>query len=145
MTTYRDSISDSMQKNPIDYVRYQIFHKEASGSDLAQISEMQETTLIIWQRGHSTTTWTQFYPAVTTYPPRVDNCGYITYHLPFVQVTKWWLSTDHLPTSSRPRSYWMTLNRENPKVWGRVVSLMRLEEVILWCCYWMYVSYKLQT
>ena len=47
MTTYRDSISDSMQKNPIDYVRYQIFHKEASGSDLAQISEMQETTLII--------------------------------------------------------------------------------------------------
>ena len=25
-----------------------------------------------------------------------------------------------VPTSSRPRSYWMTLNRENPKVWAKV-------------------------
>ena len=62
----------------------------------------------------------QVFPNLTTYLPPVDNYGQITYHLPFVQVTEWWLSTDHQPTSSRPRSYWMTLNRENPKVWAKV-------------------------
>ena len=29
--------------------------------------------------GRSTTTWTKFYPILTTYPPRVKNCGHFTY------------------------------------------------------------------
>jgi hypothetical protein len=30
------------------------------------------------------------------------------FYLPFVHMTKYGLSTDHLPTSSCPHSYWMT-------------------------------------
>ena len=32
-------------------------------------------------RGHSTTTWTKFYPILTTNPTRVDNYGHFTYHI----------------------------------------------------------------
>ena len=57
---------------------------------------------------HSTTTWTKFYPILITYLPRADNCGHFTYYIPFVHMTKRGLTTDHLPTSYCPRSYWMT-------------------------------------
>ena len=29
--------------------------------------------------GHTSTTWTKFYPISTTYPPRVDNCGHLKF------------------------------------------------------------------
>ena len=47
-------------------------------------------------RGHSTTTWTKFYPILTPSTPRVDNCGYFTWYLPFVM----WPSLDFLLTPS---------------------------------------------
>ena len=50
--------------------------------------------------GHSTITWTKFYQILTTYPPRV-------YILHTVSRDQAW-TTDHLPTSSCPRGYWMT-------------------------------------
>ena len=39
--------------------------------------------------GHSTTTWTQFWP-----PAPSSNCGHLTYSLSFVHVIKFWLSID---------------------------------------------------
>ena len=36
----------------------------------------------------------QIYPILTTYPPRVDNCGHFTHFPSFVHVTKHELSTD---------------------------------------------------
>ena len=57
---------------------------------------------------HSTTKLTKFYPFLTTYPPRVNNCGHFTNYIPFADMTKRGLSTDHLPSSYCPRSYWMT-------------------------------------
>ena len=48
------------------------------------------------EKVHSTTTWTKFYPILSTYPLLSGKC---------IQVTKRGLSTDHLPTSSCPRSY----------------------------------------
>ena len=57
-------------------------------------------------RGHSTTTWTKFYPILTTYPPQVDNHVryYTTYKAMAKTKTKRGVSTDHLPTC--PCSYW---------------------------------------
>ena len=53
---------------------------------LENIGDAWGTTLIIWRRGHSITSWSKFYPILTTYPPRVGNWRYILYHLLFVQV-----------------------------------------------------------
>ena len=58
-------------------------------------------------KGHSIITRTKFYPILTPFSHLVDNWGHFTNYLPFVYVTKRWLSTDHLPTSSCSRSYWM--------------------------------------
>ena len=51
-------------------------------------------------KGHSTTTWIRYYTILTTYPPRVENCGHFTYYLFFVHVTKCGIYTAraHLPT-----------------------------------------------
>ena len=46
-------------------------------------------------RGHSITTWTEFYRIFTNYPPRVE----ILYYLPFVHMTKCVLSTSSFPHS----------------------------------------------
>ena len=54
-------------------------------------------------RGHSTTTWTTFSPILTTYQPSLGQL--LTFHLPFVHVTKHGLPTFLL---NCPRSYWMT-------------------------------------
>ena len=37
-------------------------------------------------RGHSITTWTIFWPILTTYLPQVDKRGHFRYHLPTVHV-----------------------------------------------------------
>ena len=67
---------------------------------------------IIHISGYSITTWTKYYQILTTDLPQVDNCEHFTYYLivptyylPFVQVTKHVLSTDHLTISSCPRNY----------------------------------------
>ena len=39
-------------------------------------SDLAIVELEIPFRGHSTTTWTKFYPILTPSPPRVDNCGH---------------------------------------------------------------------
>ena len=46
-------------------------------------------------RGHSTTTWTTFYPILTTYPTRVDKHGHFIYGLSFAHVD--FLLTTYLP------------------------------------------------
>ena len=56
----------------------------------------------------------QVLPRFDHLPPRVDICGRLTYYLPFVLVSKHGPSTDHLPTSSCPHSYWM--NARNRKL-----------------------------
>ena len=33
---------------------------------------------LIYTLGHSTTTWTKFYPILITHLPRADNCGHFT-------------------------------------------------------------------
>ena len=73
-------------------------------------------------RGHSSTTWTKFYPILTPSPDRVDNCGYFIWYLPFVT----WSSVDFLLTSY-PRSYWMAPNwyvetdmNKATKIWRNV-------------------------
>mgnify|MGYP007045161961 CR=1 FL=1 len=55
-------------------------------------------------RGHSTTTWTEFYPP----PLEWTIVDIFTWYLPFVT----WLNVDSLltPSSSCPRSFWMTPN-----------------------------------
>ena len=67
-----------------------------------------------WQkaffRGHSPTTWTQFYPILTPFPPRVDHSWHFTWYLPFFMwpIVDFLVSTDPAPSSSCPHSYWMT-------------------------------------
>ena len=61
---------------------------------------------------------------LTTYPPRVDNCGQFTYYLNTwrdqLSGVERGLSTHHLPPSSFPRSYWMPpCPRQNKFfIWG---------------------------
>ena len=64
--------------------------------------EAQVNRITVW--GHSTTTWTKFYPILTTYTPRVNNCEHFIFYLHFVHVTKRGLSTDR-PTSFCLRSH----------------------------------------
>ena len=70
------------------------------------------------------------------WPPQVDYCGHFPYYLPFFHVTKHVFSTDHLPTSSCPRSYWMTPQQ----------SLLSWSELCLWglgwstLCFWLCVG-----
>ena len=53
----------------------------------------------------------QFWPNFDHLPPRVDNDGHFTYFKPlFTWLSTFGLSTDHLPPSSCPRSYWMTIS-----------------------------------
>ena len=69
-------------------------------------SERQSTELLLHLRGHSSTTWTKFYLILTTYSLWVENMDILhtIYTLSRVHSE---LSTDHLPTPSCPRSYWM--------------------------------------
>ena len=63
-------------------------------------------------KGHSTITWTKFYPILTPSPLEwtvVDIVDIL--HHTFCYVTKRGLSTDPFP-SSRLRSYWMTPKQE---------------------------------
>ena len=84
-----------------------IFKSEANIIQL-RVQEMTRTKVKIMLKQHknknpepiantwSTPTWTKFYPILTTYPPRLDNCDHFTYNLPFVPMTQYGLSTDHL-------------------------------------------------
>ena len=59
-------------------------------------------------RGHSTTTWTKFYPMLTHSPHKN---GHFTNYLPFFRVTHSGPTVDFHwppPSFSCPRSYWMT-------------------------------------
>ena len=47
--------------------------------------------------GHSITTWTDFCPFLTTYPPLVDKRGHLPYHPSFVHV-----GTHKITTLTRP-------------------------------------------
>ena len=79
------------------------------------------------QRRHPTTTWSKYYPILTTYPPQEDYCGNFTYYLTFVHVTRvafYWPS-HHLSTSSCPRSYWMTPNMVLASQFSQPVSSMQ--------------------
>ena len=60
------------------------------------------------------TNFTQFWP------PTPLEWTVFTYRLPF-HLTKSGLSTDHLPTSSCPRSYWMT---PQDKIFGLFLTLV---------------------
>ena len=51
----------------------------------------------ISDRGHSTTTWTKFYPILTPHLPREDTYNYVLDAILLVHVTKHGLSTDPIP------------------------------------------------
>ena len=80
------------------------------------------------QRRHSTTTWTKFYPVLTTYPPQEDNCGNFTYFLVPTLSSRdhaWTLYQGFILTSSCPRSYWMTPNMVLASQFSQPVSSMQ--------------------
>ena len=53
--------------------------------------------------GHSTTTWTKFYPSLTLSPPRVD-----ILHTTIYSLSRDTLWTFYWPPSSCQRNYWMS-------------------------------------
>ena len=87
-------------------------HQAVSGGGSSGHGDERPRPCHPWLRGHSTTTWTKYYPILTPYPPRVDNCKHLTDYLSFLHVINRGLSTDHLPTFSCPLSYWMTPKEE---------------------------------
>ena len=103
--------------------------KQEKSSGCALSDLLSRITLKL-KRGHSIIMWTKFYPDLTTYPIKrtivdilhntypIYTCIHpkIVYALVLcIHLTKNRLSTDHLPTPSCPRSYWMTPKAEKLK------------------------------
>ena len=100
------------RKNSI--IRFSFFHYKPSNTFyLSKMTIIKHALSALLthcvQRGHSTTTWSKFYPILTNYPPRMDTCGHTTIYFSRV---KRGLSTHHLPTLSCPRSYGMPPKRQ---------------------------------
>ena len=62
--------------------------------------------------GHSTTTWTKFWPMLTTYPPWVDNCGHL-----FIIHMFMWPSIDFLMTTYPPLVVHVVIKWPLIRVW----------------------------
>ena len=63
-------------------------------------------------RGHSKTTWTEFWPFLTTHLPLVDKRGHLGYHLPFVHVDTQKMTT---PLSDLYNMHLILLRRKGHK------------------------------
>ena len=72
----------------------------------------------------------------------MESCEHFLYYLTFVHVTKRGLSTDHLPTYSRLRSYLMppeVFPAANVWPWGPKMVMLHHNSAQLWTAYYFYI------